>query len=93
MKQEQTAVELIKIFMEQNHYFIGNDLLQYFEQAKEMEKRQIEYTDLNSYIIGSQVQAKLMYSDMQDYAEFCIECDRKQMPLLLVEDWYQHYKK
>jgi hypothetical protein len=34
-----------------------------------------------------------MYSDMQEYAEFCIECDRKQMPLLLVQDWYEHYKK
>ena len=30
--------------------------------------------------------------DMQEYAEFCIMCDRKQMPLLLVEDWYKHYK-
>ena len=31
--------------------------------------------------------------DMQEYATFCIECDRKQMPLLLVEDWYKIYKK
>jgi len=34
-----------------------------------------------------------MYSDMQEYAEFCIICDRKKMPLLLVQDWYKHYKK
>jgi hypothetical protein len=47
------------------------------EQAKEMEKAQQERS----------------YSDMQEYAEFCIECDRKQMPLLLVADWYEHYKK
>jgi hypothetical protein len=34
-----------------------------------------------------------MYSDMQEYAEFCIECDRREMPLLLVQDWYEHFKK
>lgn len=37
-------------------------------------------------------QQEINYSDMQEYATFCIECDRKGMPLLLVEDWYKHYK-
>lgn len=46
-----------------------------------------------SFIKGANWQAERMYSDMQEYAEFCIECDRKQMPLLLVQDWYEHYKK
>ena len=32
------------------------------------------------------------YSDMQEYATFCIECDRKEMPLLLVQDWYEQFK-
>ena len=45
-----------------------------------------------SFIKGANWQAERMYSDMQEYAEFCIECDRKQMPLLLVQDWYEHYK-
>ena len=45
------------------------------------------------FIDGANYQAERMYSDMQGYAEFCIECDRKQMPLLLVQDWYEHYKK
>jgi hypothetical protein len=43
-------------------------------------------------IDGAKWQAERMYSDMQEYAEFCIECDRKEMPLLLVQDWYEHYK-
>jgi hypothetical protein len=30
--------------------------------------------------------------EMQMYAEFCIYCERKDMPLLLVEDWYKHYR-
>jgi hypothetical protein len=47
----------------------------------------------DAFIAGANYQAERMYSDMQEYAEFCIECDRKEMPLLLVQDWYEHYKK
>jgi hypothetical protein len=39
MKQ-QTAVEWLLNWMENNQYFIGNDLLKAIEQAKEMEKQQ-----------------------------------------------------
>jgi hypothetical protein len=46
----------------------------------------------NGFIAGAKWQAKRMYSDMQEYAEFCIECDRREMPLLLVQDWYEHFK-
>lgn len=46
-----------------------------------------------AFELGAKYQAERMYNDMQEYAEFCIECDRKQMPLLLVQDWYEHYKK
>ena len=42
---------------------------------------------------GIKYQKEISYSDMQEYATFCIECDRKEMPLLLVQDWYEHYKK
>ena len=37
---KQTAVEWLLDWMEKNQYFIGNDLLQAVEQAKEMEKEQ-----------------------------------------------------
>jgi len=48
---------------------------------------------IDAFINGSKWQQERSYSDMQEYAMFCIECDRKKMPLLLVEDWYKHYKK
>lgn len=38
----QTAVEWLIDWMGKNQYFIGNDLLKAVEQAKEMEKEQIE---------------------------------------------------
>ena len=44
-------------------------------------------------VYGAKRQQERSYSDMQEYAIFCIECDRKEMPLLLVEDWYKQFKK
>jgi len=38
---KQTAVEWFLSELERMQYFIGNDMLQAFEQAKEMEKQQI----------------------------------------------------
>jgi len=50
--EKQTAVEWLLNWMENNQYFIGNDLLKAIEQAKEMEKEQnqrlIDWT-LNAY--------------------------------------------
>jgi hypothetical protein len=68
------------------------------EEAAELATNNPDLTWENKYakekfIEGAKFQAERMYSDMQEYAEFCIECDRKEMPLLLVEDWYKHYKK
>lgn len=45
------------------------------------------------FINGAKWQKEKMLKDMQEYAKFCIICDRKEMPLILVEDWYCHYKK
>ena len=42
---------------------------------------------------GAEFQKQEMHTIMQEYAEFCIECDRREMPLLLVEDWIEHFKK
>ena len=50
--EQQTAVEWLIDWMGKNQYFIGNDLLEAVEQAKEMEKEQnqrlIDWT-LNAY--------------------------------------------
>ena len=39
---KQTAVEWLFDWMGRNQYFIGNDLLKAFEQAKAMEREHIE---------------------------------------------------
>jgi len=45
--------------------------------------------------VGHCVQAERMYSeeDMQDYAEFCIQCFIKNLPCIVAEDWFKQFKK
>ena len=38
---KQSSVDAIMKFMKENGYFIGNDLYQFFEQAKAMHKSEI----------------------------------------------------
>jgi hypothetical protein len=42
-----------------------------------------------------QEQDKKLYSeeDMQEYAEFCIRCDREGLPCIVVKDWFKEFKK
>ena len=41
MMKKQTAIEWFFSELERMQYFIGNDMLQAYNQAKEMEKQQI----------------------------------------------------
>jgi len=49
----------------------------------------------NGFIEGAKWQADRMYSeeDMQEYAEFCIRCDREGLPCIVVKDWFEQFKK
>jgi len=46
---QQTAVEYLIGYMSKNQYFIGNDLLEAFEQAKQMEKEQIMRANFDGF--------------------------------------------
>ena len=48
----KTATKWLFEWMENKQYFIGNDLLDAFNQAKEMEKQQIIDAHTLGYIIG-----------------------------------------
>ena len=63
------------------------------EVAKNFIPKSNKWTIKDIFIDGANWMQERMYSDMQEYATFCIECDRKEMPLLLFQDWYEHYKK
>lgn len=47
--KQQTAVEWLFNWMSTNQYFIGNDLLKALEEAKEMEKEQINRACYDGY--------------------------------------------
>ncbi len=48
---QQDPIEFIKSFMEQNRYFIGNDLLIAFIKAQQIHEHQVKsaYIESNSY--------------------------------------------
>ena len=52
MKNKQTAVEWLVDWMDKNQYFIGNDLIQAVEQAKQMEKNQMFDYIKENYVNG-----------------------------------------
>jgi ADP-dependent phosphofructokinase/glucokinase len=55
--------------------------------------KQFEYTNgIYGFKQGVKYQQKEFYFDMQQYAEFCIKCDRENLPLLVVKDWYEQFK-
>ena len=55
MENKQTAVKWLLDWIRKNQYFVGNDLLQAFEQAKAMEKEQIVETYNEGALDGLQL--------------------------------------
>jgi YD repeat-containing protein len=47
------------------------------------------------FIEGAKWQQERMYSeeDMQEYAEFCIVCNQKELPCIIAKDWFEQFKK
>jgi len=63
---KQTATEWLFEWMGNNQYFIGNDLLKAFKQAKEMEKQQIIDTH-GSKLISPKGLASEYWMNGEDY--------------------------
>jgi hypothetical protein len=49
----------------------------------------------NAFIQGAKWQEERMYSDedMQEYAEFCVQCFIKNLPCIIAKDWFEQFKK
>ena len=47
----------------------------------------------NGFNYGAKWQAERMYSDMQEYAEFCIRCYENGLPCIIAKDWFEQFKK
>ena len=48
---------------------------------------------ISAFNNGAKWQAERMYSDMQEYTEFCIECDRANLKPIIAKDWFEQFKK
>ena len=63
------------------------------EVAEKLYPAEWDWKEKESFIEGAQWQADRMYTDMQEYAEFCIECDRARSLHLTEEEWFEQFKK
>jgi hypothetical protein len=41
---------------------------------------------------GVKWQQEQMFDIMQQYAAFCVKCDREKLPLLFAKDWFEQFK-
>lgn len=64
---------------------------QYEEAAANLTDPNLCKTD--NWIAGAKWQAERMYSDMQEYAKFCIECDRANLKPIIAKSWFEQFKK
>jgi hypothetical protein len=46
-----------------------------------------------AFIAGAKWQAERMFDIMQQYAAFCVKCDREKLPLLFAKEWFEQFKK
>ena len=67
MKNKQTAVDWLVDWMDKNQYFIGNDLIQAVEKAKEMEKKQITEAWNDGNLLGRNGHVLLPYDNGNGY--------------------------
>jgi len=67
MENKQTAVEWLVDWMDKNQYFIGNDLIQAVEKAKEMEKKQITEAWNDGNLLGRNGHVLLPYDNGNGY--------------------------
>tara|TARA_R110000868_G_C10923518_1_gene765865 strand:- start:1752 stop:2012 length:261 start_codon:yes stop_codon:yes gene_type:complete len=82
---EQTAVEWLEENLISGPYseedFNYNS--ECWDKAKEMDKQQ----KIDAYNASQE----RMFDIMQEYAEFCVKCDREKLPLLLAKDWFEQF--
>jgi hypothetical protein len=41
---------------------------------------------------GIKFQQEQMFDIMQQYASFCVKCDREKLPLLFAKEWFEQFK-
>ena len=85
MKQETTLEEAAEKYVEDFD-------LSFYDTVEEIPVKELGKKDFKE---GAKWQSERMYSeeDMQEYAEFCIRCDREGLPCIVVKDWFEQFKK
>jgi len=55
----------------------------------------VEYTKQIKldFIAGAKWQQEQMFDIMQQFAAFCVKCDREKLPLLFAKEWFEQFNK
>ena len=100
IKTEEPKQEIITSKKDAEVFF--NEILNSSEPNDKLKKAAEEYSSISfsgrqdlydGFIEGAKWQAERMYNDMQEYAEFCIECDRANLKPIIAKDWFEQFKK
>jgi hypothetical protein len=63
------------------------------ELAEQYEYTNGTYGFKAGFKAGAKSQAEEMFDIMQQYASFCVKCDREKLPLLFAKEWYEQFNK
>ena len=63
------------------------------ETLEEAAERHRYGNTYNNFIRGAKWQQEKMFDVMQQYAAFCVKCDREKLPLLFAKEWFEQLKK
>ena len=94
-QQKQRIIDIMKLDEELGMYHDFNEVetLEYHIESLLRSSKHEETLHFATMIReGARWQAEKMYSDMQKYAEFCVECDRAGLKLIVAKDWYTQFK-
>jgi hypothetical protein len=47
---------------------------------------------IEDFINGAKWQQERMFDIMQQFASFCVKCDREKLPLLFAKEWFEQFK-
>jgi hypothetical protein len=62
--------------------------------VEQMQSKEFIYRDRTTIIEqAKEMEKEQMFDIMQQFAAFCVKCDREKLPLLFAKEWFEQFKK
>jgi hypothetical protein len=76
--------------LEEAAFTAGEEAFKSFKKAI-LEANRFDY--VCGFTAGAKWQQEQMFDIMQQYAAFCVKCDREKLPLLFAKEWFEKFNK